>query len=64
MCGIRSRRLASDTSENAPVMSACEAMMAATVERPTGKRAQARGEHLVERVEVGNAHELGVGALS
>ena len=28
-----------------------------------GKRAQARGEHLVERVEVGNAHELGVGSV-
>ena len=28
-----------------------------------GKRAQARGEHLVERIEVGNAHELGVGSV-
>ena len=60
---MRSRRLASDTSENAPVMSACEAMMAATVERPTANGTQARGEHLVERVEVGNAHELGVGSV-
>ena len=40
---MRSRRLASDTSENAPVMSACE--------------------HLVERVEVGDAHELGVAGV-
>ena len=28
-----------------------------------GKGTQARGEHLVERVEVGNAHELGVGSV-
>ena len=28
-----------------------------------GKRAQAGSEHLVERVEVGNAHELGVGSI-
>ena len=36
--------------------------MAATV-LLYGKRAQARGEHLVERVEIGNAHELGVGSV-
>ncbi len=35
MRGMRSRRLASETSENAPVMRACEAMIAASVERMT-----------------------------
>ena len=37
MCGMRSRRTASETMENDPVMSACEAMMAAKVESMTAK---------------------------
>ena len=37
MWGMRSRRVASETSVNEPVMRACEAMMAATAESRIAK---------------------------
>ena len=37
MWGMRSRRTASETMEKDPVMSACDAMMAASVESRTAK---------------------------
>ena len=42
-CGIRLRRVASDTSENEPVMSACEAIMAATAESTMAKGLRGSG---------------------
>lgn len=43
MWGMRSRRTASETIEYEPVMSACEAMMAANVERTTANTRSSSG---------------------